>query len=156
MDFRVHGLPPALFNPLFALPDAQLEAGGRVRKVATGDTAMPCRVSLQDAAPGEEVILTNYAHLADPHTPYRAKGPIFVRKAATQTWDRINEVPPSYLKRLLSVRAYDKNNMIVAAHVAKGDELLGLAEEIFGKPGVEYIHVHYAAFGCYHFRIDLA
>jgi hypothetical protein len=154
MDFRVHGLPAAMFKPLFALADRKLTSGGTVRRIATGDVAMPCRVSLQDATPGEEVILTNFTHLADPETPYRANGPIFVRKAAMETWDRVNEVPRDYLKRLLSMRAYDANNMIVTANVAQGTELLDNAKELFALSGTEYIHVHHAAFGCYHFRID--
>ena len=55
MSFRISGLPAEDFGHLFALDDAELAALGAVRR--TAEHPAPCRVSLTDATPGDEVIL---------------------------------------------------------------------------------------------------
>ena len=82
MSFRISGLPAENFDHLFALSDAELANQGAVRKMAPG--AVPCRISLTDATPGEEVILTNYEHHA-VDSPYRMRFAIYVRKGETVT-----------------------------------------------------------------------
>ena len=62
MSFRITGLPAENFTHLFALDDAELAALGAVRR--TAEHPAPCRVSLTDATPGDEVILVNYEHHA--------------------------------------------------------------------------------------------
>ena len=65
MHFRIRGLPAEKFAPLFALSDAELEAQGAVRRIADGrEPGYPCRVSLTDSQPGDELILLNYEHHA--------------------------------------------------------------------------------------------
>ena len=56
------------------------------------------RVSLADVDPGEELLLINYEHQA-AHSPYRAKGPIFVSKHGA-LFDGA-DVPPALRTRLL-------------------------------------------------------
>jgi len=58
MSFRITGLPAERFAHLFALSDDELAAQGAVRR--TAEHPAPCRISLTDATPGDEVILTNY------------------------------------------------------------------------------------------------
>src|SRR6266853_831719 len=123
MDFRICGLAYEPFAALFEMSERALQKHGSVRRVAPPDSTYPCRVSLRHAAPGETVILTNYVHLADPESPYRSLGPIFVRRDPGPTFDRVNEVPPVLQARPLSLRAYDRHNMIVAAEVTTGDAL---------------------------------
>jgi len=53
MTFRIRGLDAGQFSHLFTLSDAELAAQGAVRKIADGPS--PCRVSLTDATPGDEV-----------------------------------------------------------------------------------------------------
>ena len=55
MTFRIRGLDFEQFSHLFALSDAELAAQSAVRKIADGP--LPCRGSLTDATPGDEVIL---------------------------------------------------------------------------------------------------
>jgi len=62
MNFRIRGLEAGQFSHLFALSEAELAAQGALRKIADG--SCPCRVSLTDATPGDEVILVNYEHHA--------------------------------------------------------------------------------------------
>ena len=57
MSFQITGLPASLFTPLFALGDDQLAARGVVRMVADKQPGFPCRVSLEDAEPGETLLL---------------------------------------------------------------------------------------------------
>src|SRR5712692_7858745 len=78
MSFRTLGLPPDLFRGYFSMSDAELQSIGAVRRIA--DTAgWPCRVSLEHAAIGEEVLLLNYEHQPGD-TPYRSRHAIYVRR----------------------------------------------------------------------------
>jgi Protein of unknown function (DUF1203) len=83
MDFRITGLPLEPFIPFFAMSDEELLCYGARRVVAKAEDAplmQPCRVSLRDSEPGEVSILLNYAHHVAATSPYRASGPIFVRR----------------------------------------------------------------------------
>ena len=51
MSFRVLGLSPSQFRPLFAMHDARLHKLG-ARRVIADDPHMPCRVSLELAVFG--------------------------------------------------------------------------------------------------------
>ena len=62
MSFRIEGLAPDSFQPLFSLDDEALAGRGMRRQVADHKPGFPCRVSLEDAEPGEEVLLLNYEH----------------------------------------------------------------------------------------------
>lgn len=155
MSFRVSALPVAPFQKFFALDDAALLAQGARRCVADEQPGFPCRVSLMDAAPGERLILLNFEH-QPARSPYRASGPIFVREAAREAAPATGEVPESLRLRLLSVRAYDAEDLIAEAELAEGRELEPLVERLFADPKVAYLHVHYARRGCYAARIDRA
>ncbi len=56
MSFTITGLSAAEFAPLFALSDEELERRGAIRKTATSKPGFPCRVTLEDAEPGETVL----------------------------------------------------------------------------------------------------
>ena len=81
--------------------------------VVDSKPGFPCRITLEDAEPGERVLLINYEH-QPAHSPYRAIGPIFVRESAVPAYDA-DTVPPSLRSRVLSLRAYDTDGMIVEA-----------------------------------------
>lgn len=153
MDFRITGLSPKPFQSLFNLTDAALAELGAQRCIADDATSFPCRVSVAHAAPGEELILVSYEHQG-AQSPYRAAGPIFVRKAATASYAATNAIPEPVRVRLLSVRAYDANGFIVDAEVADGKEIEVLIERFFANGKVAYLHVHYARRGCYACRVD--
>lgn len=155
MNFRITGLPVAQFEPLFALDDTALASRGIARCVADAPHAFPCRITLQDAAPGEELLLLSFAHLAAP-TPYASSGPIFLRRGATATRVTINEVPDQQRRRLLSVRAYDAGHSMLDAEVTPGTELERLIERFFANPQASYLHVHNARRGCYACRVERA
>ncbi|MGH6870551.1 MAG: DUF1203 domain-containing protein [Rhizomicrobium sp.] len=145
--FRFQGLPPAPFEPFFAMSDTALEAAGARRMVADSMPGFPCRVSLEDAEPGERLILLNFEH-QPAHSPYRATGPIFVREAAHAAYDG-TDVPAVLRPRLLSLRAYDNAGLMVDADVVDGKDVEALLGRLFANEETAEIHIHYARRGCY-------
>lgn len=154
MSFRITGLPAELFTDLFSLSDAALTTRGAVRRIADVTPGYPCRVSLTDAEPGQEVILTHFEHHAVA-SPFRASHAIYVRQGE-QTFDAIDEVPRQLRLRMLSARAFDGSGMLVAADLVDGTQLEGVIERLLADPRAAYLHVHYAKPGCYAARIDRA
>jgi hypothetical protein len=153
MSFRISGLPAEPFQSLFAMSDAELKRHGAVRRIAE-DSGYPCRISLTDARPGDEVILVNYEH-QDADTPYRSRHAVYVRRGE-QRYQATGEIPEQLRKRLLSARAFDADGMLVEADVTEGKALEGLIERFFAIPAVDYIHLHYARPGCYAARVARA
>ena len=153
MDYLISGLPPEPFLPLFGLPDDALRAHGATRVVADAKPGYPCRITLEDAEPGETLLLLHWPHL-DVDTPYRAGGPVFVREAATSAAVFRNRVPEQQRTRLLSVRAYDARGWMLDADVDEGTRLEALIERFFANPEVAFLHAHNARRGCFACRID--
>src|ERR1700742_3149061 len=138
MTYRIEGLDPARF----ADPEA-LIAEGAIRMTVDGAGGYPCRVTLEDAEPGESVILLNYIS-ADVQTPFRASHAIFVREGAT-TAPRYEDVAPPYLeRRTLSLRGFDRAGMMRRASVTAPGEadtgIRGLLED----EEIDYVDVHNA------------
>ena len=148
MTFRILGLEPEAFAPLFDLDDETLLARGVHRFIADEPHAAPCRITLEDAEPGERLLLLNYRH-QPAVSPFRASGPIFVRESARRAFDERGRMPPALERRTLSVRAYDGQAMMVKGQVVAGAEAGGLLETWFQDPAVAEIHLHYAARGCF-------
>ena len=152
MSFRITGLPAENFDQLFTLSDDQLHERGAVRKKAPA--AVPCRISLTDATPGDEVILTNYEHHA-VDSPYRMRFAIYVRKGE-KTYDEVNEVPQQLRTRTLAVRSFDADGMMVDRELSEGANLEASIERLLAEPRAAYLHVHFAAPGCYAARVERA
>jgi len=152
MSFRITGLPAERFAHLFALSDDELAAQGAVRR--TAEHPAPCRISLTDATPGDEVILTNYEHHA-VDSPYRMRFAIYVRKGE-RTYDAVDEIPEQLRKRQLAARAFDRDGMMVGFELVAGADLESAIDRLLADPRAGYLHVHYAAPGCYAARVDRA
>jgi hypothetical protein len=155
MTFRLSGIAHEPFLDLFDLGDAELAARGAVRVIAEADFGYPCRVSLKDADAGEELLLLPYEHLPR-NSPYRASGPIFVRKHAVKRLLDVDEVPSYVTRRLISVRAYDSDDMMLSAEVCEGPDVAAALVRHFSDPHTAYIHLHNAARGCFSCRADRA
>ena len=163
MSFRITGLPAEDFAHLFALSDEELVARRAVRRSADARTpGYPCRVSLTDSRPGDELLLVNYEHHLlvnyEHHpvsSPYRMRFAVYVRKGE-QTYDAIDEVPEQLRIRTLAVRAFDADAMMVGWELIDGRQMEAAVERLFANPRAVYLHVHYAAPGCYAARIDRA
>ena len=154
MSFRVLGLSPGPFRPLFAMPDARLHQLG-ARRVIADDPRMPCRVSMEHAGLGEELLLLNFEH-QPANTPYRATHAIYVRKVADRAFDAIDSVPEVLASRLLAVRAFDAQHMMIDADVCEGTEVADGFERFLDNPQTSYLQVHNAKRGCYAARVERA
>jgi hypothetical protein len=153
MSFRITGLPAETFAPLFDLSDAALAARGAVRRIADERRpGYPCRVSLTDSAPGDELILVNHEHHA-VDSPYRMRFAVYVRRGE-ETFEEIDEVPEQLRIRTLAARAFDTDGMMVGWEMVEGRDLEPAIERLFVEPRAAYIHLHYAAPGCYAARVD--
>lgn len=146
--FQLVGLSPEHFKPLFALPTEELASLGIRRVTANSKPGFPCRVSLADAEPGEELLLLPFEHQPQK-SPYRASGPIYVRAGARQRTLRIGEIPAYVSLRQISLRAYDHDHLIVGAEVCAGEQVGAEIERQFADPHVSYIHLHNAKRGCF-------
>jgi Protein of unknown function (DUF1203) len=149
MHFRIQGLPAEKFAHLFTLSDEELAQAGAVRRIADGPR--PCRISLTDAKAGDELILVNYEH-HPVASPYRMRFAIYVRRGE-ETFDAVDTVPQQLRQRMLAVRAFDRDAMMVGWELADGKELETAIERLFADPRAAYLHVHFAAPGCYAARI---
>ena len=155
MNFRITGLPAAPFQHLYGLPDEDLARFGVIRVVADAQPGFPDRIEMRDADIGEPLLLLNHCCQPAP-TPYRASHAIFVREGATDSYDRINEVPEVMRTRLLSLRAYDIRGMMLDADVVDGRQVEALIDRLFANPEAACIHAHNAKRGCYSGRIERA
>lgn len=155
MSYVVSGLPVTVFRPLFGLSDAELAAHAAIRYQVETKPGSPCRITLEDAEPGETVLLVNYEHHAEP-TPYRSNHAIFVREAATQTARIEDRLPPVFKGRLLSIRAFDPAGMMVDAEVLQGSDAEPLIQAWLERPEIAYLHAHNAKRGCFSARIERA
>ena len=155
MNFRITGLPAERFAHLFALSDADLAAHGAIRRIADERTpGYPCRISLTDSRPGDELLLVNYEHHA-VESPYRMRFAIYVR-SGEETYDRIGDVPEQLRIRTLAVRAFDAEGMMLGWELVEGRELEAAIERLFANERAAYLHVHFAAPGCYAARVERA
>ncbi len=153
MSFRIKGLAADQFDHLFAMSDAELAKHGAVRQIADGrNPGYPCRVSLTDSKSGDELLLVNYEHLPVA-SPYRMRFAIFVREG-DETYDRVDEVPEQLRKRALAVRAFDGEGMMSGCELVDGSKLEQAIEKLFRLPNADYLHVHFAAPGCYAARVE--
>ncbi|HEU5483018.1 MAG TPA: DUF1203 domain-containing protein [Sphingomicrobium sp.] len=152
MTYRIKGLDPSPFQPLFVLSDEELAERGMRRMTVDKKPNFPCRVSLIDRDVGERVILLNHVS-HDVANPYRASHAIFVAEDAEQA-EFINRVPPVFDARILSLRGFDKDGMMADALISQPGEADEGIRRLFDNPEIVTIHAHNAARGCFSARIE--
>ena len=152
MTYRITGMDPEPFRPLFELSDEQLAQHGMRRMTVSRKPSFPCRVSLVDREVGEQVILLNHVS-HDVANPYRASHAIFVADGAEKA-EFIDEVPPVFEPRVLSLRGFDRDGMMADALIAQPGEADAVIRTLFANPEIVAIHAHNAARGCFAARIE--
>lgn len=152
MTYRIRGLDPEQFARFFALDAPGLAAQNARRVTATADRGFPCRVSLEDAKAGEELILLHHTS-HDVATPYRSAYAIYVRPGVTAA-TYCDETPPVFEGRPLALRAFDAEGMLLTARLASPGEADGAIRDLFADDGISYIDAHNAAHGCFAARIE--
>ena len=148
MSFRLSGIDPSPYAGLFELSDEALSRRGMKRCIADSASGYPCRVSLEDAGVDDELLLLTYEHQPSA-SPYRASGPIFVRRGASRAVLAPEVVPPYVQARLISLRAYDAAHWMVDASVQDGPDVAYELRRMFADPVVAYVHLHNARRGCF-------
>ncbi len=148
MSFKITGLDTAQFEHLFGLSDEELARHQAKRYIADAKPGFPCRVTLEDAEPGESMLLAPYRHQTS-HTAYASEGPIFVRERPKPRAEWIDEIPEQLASRLISLRAYDAQGMMIDADVVEGRALEPLIERFLANGEASYLHAHFARRGCY-------
>lgn len=152
MTYMIEGLASDQFAPLFALNDTELAAINARRMTATSDRGFPCRISLDDAKAGEEVILLHHVS-HDVDTPFRSAYAIYVRAGVDAATYR-DALPPAFAGRTMAFRGFDAAGMLVAAQLAPGEAGDDVIRALFANPSIAYIHAQYATNGCFAARIE--
>jgi hypothetical protein len=153
MMYRIRGLDPAPFQPLFEMPDEDLEKRGVMRMTVTAKPSFPCRVTLEDREVGERVLLLNHVS-HDVANPYRASHAIFVTEGADEAAEFVDEVPPVLATRILSLRGFDDQGLMAEALLTQPGEADEGIRRLFANPDIATIHAHNATRGCFAARIE--
>ena len=152
MTYRITGLAPEMFAPLFDLTDAELASRNARRVTALADSGYPCRISLEDARAGEELILLHHTS-HDVATPYRSAYAIYVRKDVAAA-EHIDTTPPVFEGRPLGLRGFDADGTLRDARLALPGQADAGIRDLFDDPAIAYIDAHNAAHGCCSARIE--
>lgn len=155
MTYRITGLDPAQFAHVVGAGETDLAALSAVRVTATSKPGFPCRVTLEDAEPGETLILLNYVS-HDVATPYRSAYAIYVLENAGAAASYLDAVPPVFGGRPLGLCGFDVTGMLRTAALALPGQADIKIREVFADADIAYIHAHNAAHGCFVARVDRA
>lgn len=131
------------------------DRGNRLRRM-TADHASPCRVCLRDAAEGEAVLLGSY-DLPRPRGVYWTPSPIFVHAAPCTAFDAPDTIPEIVRSRLVSVRAYDAEDLCLydLGHAGDGDDIDAPLMRALADPRTAFVNIHTAKPGCLLCRVEI-
>ncbi len=155
MTYRIEGIDPAPFQPLFDASGEVLAEALAARMVAANDHGFPCRVSLEDAREGEELILIHHVSNAVAG-PFRMAHAIYVRRGARRAATIRDRLPTMLDSRTLGLRAFDREGMMRAASLASPGQGDAQVRALFGVGEIAYVHAHNAAYGCFLAAIERA
>ena len=153
INFQVIGIQAEEIQSLLNLKESNLDKLNIRKMIVDENPGYPCRLSLEDARIGEEVLLFNYEH-HKVNSPYQASGPVFVRIAAKAANLQQNELPIMLYHRLLSLRIYNKEAMMIDARTIQGEQLKDTIQAVFLNDKAQYIQVHNSSPGCYNCQIN--
>ena|SRR6059058_4506333 len=153
MTYRITGIDPAPYQHLYGLSDEELALRGVVRMTVTAKPSFPCRISLTDRDTGEQVLLLNHVS-HDVANAYRASHAIFVTEGVKEPAEFIDEVPPVFGPRVLSLRGFDAEGMMAEAILTEPGEADAGIRKLFDNQAVVSIHAHNATRGCFAAKIE--
>jgi hypothetical protein len=152
MTYRIEGLPSQAYAGLLGLSDAELAERGARRVTADAKPGFPCRSSLEDAEPGERLILFNHVS-HDAATPFRSAYAVYVREKRAAPACYVDRTPPVFDDRVLSLRAFDTEGMLAEALLAEPGKADSKIRLLLKRPEIVEIHAHNAAAGCFAAKI---
>jgi len=152
MSFRITACRPTT-SPAIFHDDAELAKRGAVRRTAEAhDPGTPCRISLTDAAPGDELILVQLRAPSGRLPLPDALRDLCPRGRAEIRPDRPGPRATSHphLGRPCVRRRRDDGRQGIGRRPRPRSSDRAAVRQ----PAASYLHVHYAAPGCYAARID--
>lgn len=155
MSYRITGLDPAPFAPLFGLSDADLAQHGAERYTADAPNCYPDRITMRDAQVGETLLLLNHTY-QPANSPYHGTHAIFVLEHATTPYNATNKIPEVMANRLLSLRGFNAADKIEDGRVVPGADADATIRDMLANDAIKYIHAHNAGHGCYSGLIERA
>ena len=75
---------------------------------------------------------------------------IYIRRGE----ERFDAMPDQLRKRTLAVRGFDASGMMTGWEIVEGTNAEAAIERQFANAETEYLHIHFAAPGCYAARVD--
>ena len=126
------------------------------RMTTTADGAFPCRVCLNYAKPGEDVLLGSY-DLPKPQGLYWTPSPIFVHADPCIPYTGHDEVADIVRRNaIVSVRAYDADNMCLydLGQVSDGHDVDAPLAHALADPRTSFVNIHTARPGCLLCRVE--
>ena len=148
MAFIIQGLDPSLFGSVLDQKQVGSEASFAHYYDVDENPGFPCRITLDDAAIGQQVALVAYPH-HQANTPYTQSGPIFVSRGDVKPGRFVDAIPPALARRKLSLRAYDKDGMMVDAALVDGEAAKPVILSLLSNPNIIKIDAHNATRGCF-------
>lgn len=153
MNFKISALNPEPFNSLFLLSDTELKHRNILKQTVSEAGSTPCRASLEDADIGDTVLLINYQHINEA-TPFQASHAIYIREGVKQARPAVNEVPDMIHSRVVSLRSFDSQHMMIDADLGTAEQVASKIRALFSNPCASYLHLHYAKQGCYIAKVN--
>jgi hypothetical protein len=126
-----------------------------VRREPGPDSRCPCRHCMAYARDGETVLLGSY-HLPRPRGVYWTPSPIFLHSESCPRYDRVNDIPEIVRGTLISVRAYDADDMCLydLGQVMDGTEVDQPLRRALGDSRTAFVNIHTAKPGCLLCRVE--
>lgn len=152
MSYLIKGLNGSDFEHLYGLSDRKLKEHGAIRIKVDKSQAYPDRISLRYIPVGEYAILLNHTYLDSP-TPYRGSHAIFIWEGKSEAAILIDCIPEVMNSRIMSLRAFDNNDMMIDAEIASDEEIEEKILTYFENTQIKYILAHNAKQGCFSCRI---
>ncbi len=133
------------------------DRGAEIRRVEGRAGGAPCRHCLRTTEEGEPVLLASY-DLPAPRGVYWTPSPIFLHAEPCPRFEAVGEVAPIIRRSLVSVRAYDAEDMCLydLGVVAEGAEAGGPIARALADPRTAFVNIHTARPGCLLCRVERA
>jgi uncharacterized protein DUF1203 len=126
----------------------RVDAAGNAVVVETATYGVPCRHCLEDAQPGETMLLFSYCPF-ETSGPYREHGPIYIHARPCERYAAADTIPEQLRRRLLALRGYDAAGNMVEADVVEGRTMDDLLDSLLARPDVAFVHARNARPGCF-------
>ena len=129
--------------------------GNTLRRVTAEAGAAPCRHCLRNGRAGEAMLLGSY-NLPGPLGIYWTPSPIFIHAEPCELFDLPDKVPETVRGRLVSVRAYDRDDQCLydLGEAVDGGQVDAPLARAITDPRTKFVNIHTAKPGCLLVRVE--